>query len=78
MADITDMIVRDVQDDISLKPHGFTVVLDPKKLFSRHRTIRVTGSVASQHELEQIHHIVDHHAGDTYQVVFEIKVNEPA
>ena len=78
MSEITDLIRRDVEDDVSLKPHAFIVEIGKRKLFAKQQPLRVAGTVSTQHELERIRSIVNHHTGDAYRIEFEIQVQEHA
>ena len=78
MADIIEMIRRDVEDDVSLKIHGFTVDMETKGFLVKHKTVRVGGRVAHQHDRDKLEGIVNHHIGDSYTVDFNVKVEQPA
>jgi len=78
MADIVEMIRRDIEDDISIKPRGLTVDKERKGLLVKHDVVRVAGQVSSDQERRKIRSIVDHHAGETYKVEFDVSVKETA
>lgn len=76
MTDIVEMIRRDIEDDISIKPSGLTVDMERKGLLVKHDIVRVSGRVSSEQERKKIRRIVDHHAGDSYKVEFDVTVKE--
>jgi len=76
MADIVEMIRRDIEDDISIKPSGLTVEMERKGVLVKHDIVRVSGRVSGEQEREKIRRIVDHHAGDTYRVEFSVAVKQ--
>ncbi len=78
MADIIEMIRRDVEDDVSLKVRAFTVDMLKKGFLVKRKTIRVSGRVANEHDRDKIAGIVNHHAGDGYDIEIDIRVEEPA
>ncbi len=77
MADIIDMIRRDVEDDGSINVRAFTVDLLTKGFLVKRKTIRVAGRVANEHERDKIAGIVNHHAGDGYSLEMNVRVEEP-
>ncbi len=78
MADIIEMIRRDVEDDGAIKARAFTVDLLTKGFLVKRRTIRVSGRVANEHERDKIAGIVNHHAGDGYDIEMNVRIEEPA
>lgn len=78
MADVADMIVRDVQDDASIKVRGLAVEVSSKGLFSRRKTLVVRGTVTNRHDRDRIESIANHHAGDLYTIENQVEVREPA
>lgn len=78
MADIVEMIRRDIEDDISIRPSGLIVDRERKGLLVKHDIVRVSGRVSSEQERTKIRRIVDHHAGETYKVEFDVSVKEAA
>ncbi len=78
MADIVEMIRRDIEDDITIKPSGLIVDMERKGLLVKHDIVRVSGRVSSDRDRSKIRRIVDHHAGDTYKVDFDVSVKETA
>lgn len=77
MADIIDMIRRDVEDDASLKVRGFLVDTYSKGFLVKRKTIRVSGRVTNQHDRDKIESIVHHHVGDGFDVEMQVQVKEP-
>lgn len=78
MSDIADLIRRDVDDDVTLRPHGFTVDLVKKGFLTKQKTLQVGGTVTTERERDRIRSIVNHHAGDAYRVEFNLSVRESA
>ncbi|MFW6312719.1 MAG: hypothetical protein ACOC2N_02415 [Spirochaetota bacterium] len=76
MADIVEMIRRDIEDDVSIEARGLIVDIDRKGVLVKHDIVRVSGSVSSEQERDKIREIVDHHAGSTYKVDFNVSVKE--
>ena len=78
MSDIAHLISRDIDDDVTLKPHGLIVDLDRKGFLVKQKVLHVGGAVGSKRERDRIRAIVDHHAGDAYRVEFSVAVREHA
>lgn len=78
MADIVERIRRDVEDDVALKVHAFTVDLVSSGFLARRRVLRVSGTVAREHDRDALERIVNYHAGDAYQVELDVAVDEHA
>lgn len=78
MADIIDMIRTDVEEDSSIKIRGFLVDMQSKGFLVKRKTIHVSGRVTNQHDRDKIESIVNHHAGDGYDVEMDIRIEEPS
>lgn len=78
MADIVERIRRDVEDDVALKVHAFTVDLVSRGFLSRRRVLRVAGTVEREHDRAALERIVNYHAGDAFEVELDVGVGERA
>lgn len=78
MADVSDMIVRDVGDDVSIAVSGLAVEVAKKGLFSRRKNLVLKGIVKEPRDREKIAQIALHHAGDLFDIDNQIEVREPA
>jgi hypothetical protein len=78
MADVAEMITRDVQDDAAIRVKGLVVEVVKKGLFSRRKSLVIRGTVTNRHDKDKIESIANHHAGDMYNIDNQIQVKEPA
>ncbi len=76
MSDIVSMIMRDIEEDVTLQVSGLAVELQSKGILGRRKCIRLTGTVKSDLEREKIGRIAAHHAGDAYEVVNETTLRQ--
>ncbi len=78
MAEITSMIMREIEQDGSIAARGIKLEVVSKGLFRRRKTLRLFGSVGSEREKVKAARIAQHHAGDQYDLVNDLEVKEPA
>ncbi len=76
MSDIVSMIMRDIEEDVTLQVSGLGVELQSKGILGRRKYIRVTGTVKSDLEREKMSRIAAYHAGDAYEVVNETTLRQ--
>ena len=74
MNDITSMIRRDIEDDVSINSHGVKIEIQSGGLFVRRKKLYLSGTVGSEMEKEKVSRIAEHHAGDAYEVVNDLSV----
>ncbi len=74
MSEARDAIVKDIEDDVTIKVSNLIAEDFKKGIFPRRRFIRITGSVKTEQEREKIGSIADHHARDNYGVINEVVV----
>ena len=74
MSDISNMILRDIEDDVSITGKDISVQVVGKGILKRKRQIRLTGSVGSEAEKRKAGQIAVHHAGSGYEVVNDLIV----
>ena len=74
MSDITDMIMRDIEADVSIKTHTISIETDSKGFLRRRKILRLVGTVHSEASKEKASRIAEHHAGDNYDVVNELTI----
>lgn len=77
MKTIVELILRDIEDDISINAHRVNVELSGKGFLKAKKSVRLFGSVDSKMDKEKVKRIADHHAGDQYQVLDELAVKSP-
>jgi osmotically-inducible protein OsmY len=73
MADLSILVLRDIEDDVSISSKAISVQIEGKG-FLRKKTLKLTGSVGSETEKRKAGQIAAHHAGEAYQVVNELTV----
>jgi hypothetical protein len=76
MSDVINMIMRDIEDDPSIKSHDIALDAKSKGFLRRRRFIRITGAVNSDLSVSKVEKIAQHHAGDNYDVVNELTVKK--
>ncbi len=76
MSDIIRMIMRDVEDDPSIKSHDISYEAHSKGLFRKRRFIRIFGSTDSELSKGKVQRVAEHHSGDNYDVVNELAVRD--
>ena len=77
MADIAEMIRRDVEDDVTIKVHGLIVDAAKKGFLVKKQVLTISGTVANEHERDKIVKIANHHAGKAYDFDIKIQVKSP-
>ncbi|UCF99961.1 MAG: hypothetical protein JSV89_10595 [Spirochaetaceae bacterium] len=78
MERVIEMVLREIEDDISINGRGVNVELSGKGVLKRRKTIRLIGSVDSEAQRQKVKRIAEHHAGDQYTVLDELSVKAPA
>ena len=78
MTDIDVMIMRDIEDDVSIRVKGLAVEITKKGFLSRRKTLVIRGTVENQHDRDKIASIANHHAGDSFEIDNLVAVRTPA
>jgi osmotically-inducible protein OsmY len=73
MSDITSIIRRDIEDDVSINSHGVKIEIKSGGLFGR-KKLYLSGTVGTETEKEKVSRIAEHHAGNAYEVVDDLSV----
>ena len=76
MSDVISMIMRDIEDDNSIKARDIIVEAKAKGLVKRRRYVHIHGSIDSTVAKDKVTRIAEHHAGDNYDVVNELAVKK--
>lgn len=77
MKTIVELILRDIEDDVSINANRVNVELSGRGFLKTKKSVRLFGSVDSKMDKEKVKRIADHHAGDQYQVLDELAVKSP-
>lgn len=77
MERVIEMILREIEDDISINGRGVNVELSGKGVLKRRKAIRLIGSVDSELQKQKVKGIAEHHAGDQFTVLDELSVKAP-
>lgn len=77
MKTIVELILRDIEDDVSINANRVNVELSGRGFLKTKKSVRLFGSVDSKMDKEKVKRIADHHAGDQYQVLDELTVKSP-
>jgi len=77
METIVELILRDIEDDISINAHRVNVELSGKGFLKTKKSVRLFGSVDSKMDKEKVKRSAEHHAGAQYQVLDELTVKSP-
>jgi osmotically-inducible protein OsmY len=73
MADVSAMVLRDIEDDVSISSKDISVLIEGQG-FLKKKALKLAGSVGSEAEKRKAGQIAAHHAGEIYQVVNELTV----
>ena len=74
MPDLTTLVLRDIEDDGSIRSKDISVLVESKGLLRRKKALKLTGSVGSEAEKKKAGQIAAHHAGEAYEVLNELSV----
>lgn len=74
MADIVDMVRRDIEDDISINSHGVKLEAKIEGWLGRRKSLIISGIVENEIEKGKILKVAEHHAGDVYRVVNKLSL----
>jgi hypothetical protein len=74
MSDVINTIRRDVDDDSSIHANGINIQVETKGFFPRRKFIHITGSVDKESDKNKVMQIVNHHAGDNFNVVNDLMI----
>lgn len=74
MADIQNMIMRDIEDDPTITAKGITVEIQSRGFLKKTKTVRLVGSVNTEAEKKKAKQIAVHFAGDNYDVIDDLTV----
>jgi hypothetical protein len=77
MKTIVELILRDIEDDVSINANRVNVELSGRGFLKTKKSVRLFGSVDSKMDKEKVKRIADHHAGDQHQVLDELTVKSP-
>jgi len=69
MAGITQAILTDIGNDLSIDTMNICVDLETKGVFRRNKFLHIFGTVRSQDQIAKIEQIAQRHAGTVYKVV---------
>ena len=67
MLDIQNTIMRDIETDPTIDSKGITIEIQTKG-FRKRKKIRLIGSVNSEIDMKKVVRMVEHFAGDNYDV----------
>ena len=73
MADLSALVQRDIEDDVSISSKEISVQVE-RGGFLKKKSLKLTGSVGSEAEKRKAGQIAAHHAGDAYEVLNELMV----
>jgi osmotically-inducible protein OsmY len=74
MADVVGMVMREIEDDVTIASKDISVQIESKGILKRKKTLKLNGSVGSEAEKRKAGQIAAHHAGQAYEVVNELLV----
>jgi osmotically-inducible protein OsmY len=74
MADVAGMVMREIEDDVTIASKDISVQVESKGILKRKRILKLTGSVGSEAEKRKAGQIAAHHAGQAYEVANELLV----
>ncbi len=74
MPEITQTILTEIADDLSIDTMNICVDLLEKGLFKRNKSLHIFGTVHSPDQINKVEGIVRRHAGTRYQVVNHLSV----
>lgn len=74
MAEITQTILTEIGNDLSIDTMNICVDLQEKGLFKKNKSLHIFGTVRSQDQMNKVEGIVRRHAGSIYQVVNHLSV----
>ena len=72
MAEITQMILAEIGDDLSIETMNVCVDLQKKGVFKKKQSLHIWGTVRSQDQINKIERIAKRHAGTAYEVVNQL------
>jgi hypothetical protein len=75
MSDIQRMIMRDIEDDVTISSKEIVVEVQGGFLKKR-KALRLHGSARSEADKRKILGIASHHAGDGYELIDNIEIKE--
>jgi len=73
MSEIQHVIMRDLEDDVTISAKDVVVEIQ-KGLLKKRKALRLHGSVHSEAEKRKVLQIVAHHAGDSFDVKDELEI----
>ncbi len=74
MSDVINTIRRDVDDDSSIHANGINIQVETKGFLPRRKFIHITGAVERESDKNKVMQIVNHHAGDNFNIVNDLMI----